>query len=45
MSRLAGREAIIAGGASGIGRGAVELFIREGAQMVAAFAIFQGGGK
>jgi len=33
---LAGRVAIITGGASGLGRGAVELFIKEGCQVVIA---------
>jgi NAD(P)-dependent dehydrogenase (short-subunit alcohol dehydrogenase family) len=36
MSRLAGKVAIVTGGASRIGRGALEVFLREGARVAAA---------
>ena len=44
-ARLAGRTALITGGASGIGRQAVELFAREGAAVVVADLDEAGGAE
>ncbi len=42
-NELAGRRAIVTGGASGIGRTTVELFVREGAQVLIADVADQAG--
>ena len=43
--QLAGRVAIITGGASGLGRGMVERFVAEGARVVIADVDDDGGGN
>jgi len=43
MPRLAGRVALIAGGAAGIGRAAAQLFVREGSHVVIADIDEQAG--
>jgi NAD(P)-dependent dehydrogenase (short-subunit alcohol dehydrogenase family) len=43
VSQLAGRVAIVTGGASGLGRGMVELFVEEGASVVIADVDREGG--
>ena len=40
---LAGKGAIVTGGASGLGRGTVELFVEEGANVVVADVDVAGG--
>lgn len=45
MAELVGKVAIVTGGASGIGRAAVELFVAEGASVVIADVDAAGGGQ